>query len=292
MAEETKEKSFFSNIAEFYEKGVEEANEKGLADEYKACFEGVKAYLKEQGVTVEDEQFGDGYFIFGKGDNSVVEFKAKEFPGWSFGVWFYPDENKEGKAWGQLFWQVTDFIDKFKPSASSFCFDLSFGDGHKCIAPYELEKAIEFMKKDENYCFCIDVAYWNDQYEYHSRFDAWWTKRKIIFKEKLGKKFGEWITKKQIKLTLKKCKKLGEAFVYDSGESWTPRYEVVLLSEEAGTLRIDELKGGKSICRKVKRLERLAEKLGIYSWNNASDFVNCCNEELFYKLKALMDEED
>lgn len=292
MEEETKEKSFLSNIAEFYEEGVKEANENGLADEYKACFEGVKAYLKKHGVTVEDEEFGDGYFIFGKGDNSVVEFKAKEFPDWSFGVWFYPDEGKEGKARGQLFWQVTDFIDKFKPSASSFCFDLSFGDDHKCVAPYELEKAIEFMKKDENYCFCIDVAYWNDQYEYHSRFDAWRTKRKIIRKEKLEKKFGEWITKKQIKLTLKMCKKLGEAFIYDAGESWTPRYEVALLSEEGGTLRIDELKGGKGIRRKVKRLERLAEKLGIYPWNKASDFVNCCTDERFAKLLALMKEKE
>ena len=291
MAEETKGKSFFSNIAEFYDKGVEEANEKGLAGEYKACFDGVKAYLKEQGVTVEDERFGDGYFIFGTGDNSVVEFKAKEFPGWSFGVWFYPDEDKKGKAWGHLFWQVTDFIDKFKPSASSFCFKLSFDDGHECVAPYDLEKAIEFMKKHEDYCFCIDVAYWSDQYEYHSRFEAWRTKRKIVFKEKLEKRLSEWITKKQIKMILKKCKKLGgEAFVYDSGENWTPRYEVVLLWAEDGTLSIRDL-GMEGVYKKMRRIERLAEKLGVYPSNKASDFVNCCVEERFYKLKALMEEE-
>ena len=147
------------------------------------------------------------------------------------------------------------------------------------------------MKKHENHCFCIDVAYWSDQYEYHSRFDAWRTRKKIVFKEKLEKRLSEWITKKQIKLILKKCKKLGEAFVYDSGENWTPRYEVVLLSEEDGTLNILDL-GMEGVYKKMRRIERLVEKLGVYPSNKASDFVNCCTDERFGKLLALMSEKD
>lgn len=66
--------------------------------------------------TVGNTEFGDCYFIFYKGDNSVVHFKIKELKGWKFGLWFSKEKDNTIKC--EWFCQYELWLDKFKPSRS------------------------------------------------------------------------------------------------------------------------------------------------------------------------------
>ena len=57
-------------------------------------------------------KLGSGYFIFKIGENAVCHFGLKELPHWKFGIWL--NEDKTYTTFGQ----VTNLIDKFKPSYS------------------------------------------------------------------------------------------------------------------------------------------------------------------------------
>ena len=69
-----------------------------------------------------DIEFGNGYFIFEMGDDSVVHFHVKGCKGWKFGMWINTG-NEDNII--QYFAQYEDNIDKFKPSRSSFCENVS-----------------------------------------------------------------------------------------------------------------------------------------------------------------------
>jgi len=56
-------------------------------------------------------KLGSGYFVFKIGENAVCHFGLKELPHWKFGIWL--EENKV-----TIFGQITNLIDKFKPSRS------------------------------------------------------------------------------------------------------------------------------------------------------------------------------
>ena len=58
---------------------------------------------------VQDIKYGDGYFMFSFGANSVCHFSLEEFPDWRFGIWLNRNE---------LFGQTLSTIDKFKPCRS------------------------------------------------------------------------------------------------------------------------------------------------------------------------------
>lgn len=74
--------------------------------------------LRKEGLTPVNVQFSNGYFIFEKGEDAVVHFKIKGVNKWKFGMWI--DINNTDKA-VQVFAQHIDYIDKFKPSCSTFC---------------------------------------------------------------------------------------------------------------------------------------------------------------------------
>ena len=100
---------------------------------YKRCatglFESIEHKLKEIGCSARiiDVEFGNGYFVFYYGDNSVVHFGIDKLPGWKFGLWLF-ECDKPGEISCELFAQREEWIDKFKPSASniSYSFSLKF----------------------------------------------------------------------------------------------------------------------------------------------------------------------
>lgn len=67
---------------------------------------------------VTNVEYGNGYFIFEFGDNSVVHFRIKELPGWLFGMWFSYDKKTKGVIKCEWFCQQDLWVDKFKPSRS------------------------------------------------------------------------------------------------------------------------------------------------------------------------------
>ena len=66
--------------------------------------------------TITKKTFGDGYFIFSFGQNTVCHFTLKETPLWKYGIWL----TKKGY---QIFGEHEWLIDKFKPSATYLSFE-------------------------------------------------------------------------------------------------------------------------------------------------------------------------
>lgn len=78
--------------------------------------------LQKAELVPADISFGNCYFIFEKGEDGVVHFHIKGIKGWLFAMWI--NTSTEDKA-VQFFAQYEDFIDKFKPSASTFVVNVS-----------------------------------------------------------------------------------------------------------------------------------------------------------------------
>lgn len=72
----------------------------------------IQSVLKKvyERFTVGKVRYGNGYFIFYKGPNSVCHFSIKETPGWKYGIWL------GHKGQYEIFGEHIDLIDKFKPS--------------------------------------------------------------------------------------------------------------------------------------------------------------------------------
>lgn len=89
-------------------------------------------YIRENKFEPIDIKYGNGYFIFDMGNDSVVHFNIKGLYGWKFAMWIETDpeklERKNGENYPaiQFFCQHKLNIDKFKPSRSFFLekFDL------------------------------------------------------------------------------------------------------------------------------------------------------------------------
>jgi hypothetical protein len=97
--------------------------------------------LKLYGIEVDSNatQFGNGYFIFEMGDNSVVHFDIKGFwlKDYRFGMWIESDRLENDSTYTDhnghthirpvvhFFAQHKDYINKFKPSASDISIEIN-----------------------------------------------------------------------------------------------------------------------------------------------------------------------
>lgn len=132
----------------------------------KKWFERFLTELNEEGFETYDVNFGDGYFIFSMGDNSVMHFKIKGLKRWLFGAWItYGKECPNNAPFViQVFCQPILFLDKFKPSRGYFSVDVTpnmFIGGNIAHEPpyftlYELIDYLNFMKKHEAVFFCCE----------------------------------------------------------------------------------------------------------------------------------------
>jgi hypothetical protein len=62
--------------------------------------------------------YGDSYFIFERGENSVCCFQIRGARNWRFGIWINTDDKTVENDFADLFAQYIPDIDKFKPSRS------------------------------------------------------------------------------------------------------------------------------------------------------------------------------
>lgn len=114
----------FEKLAAFYDDQVKEQDEHGTAEKFKRAAEILLQYIETGGkydlpkLTVENVSYGDGYFIFGRGTNSVAHFYVKETPHWKYGIWLSEIDTADDVIRAQIFCQFEAEIDKFKPSAS------------------------------------------------------------------------------------------------------------------------------------------------------------------------------
>ena len=83
----------------------------------------------------------NGYYIFDFGEDSVCHFQVNGLKRWLFGIWLSKDD-KTNNTKVIIFGENTDFIDKFKPTATA-------------INGFELER--DFDKPDEDQDACWDT---------------------------------------------------------------------------------------------------------------------------------------
>lgn len=236
---EKKNKNPLTAIKEFYDKTLAEEDAKGNSELYKKCFDSFIEYLKKGFITkynqkkpttftVIDVEYLDGYFLFAYGTNSVVHFHIKELPGWKFGIWFNTDEKYKDEVYAQIFWQYEDYIDKFKPSASSYVFTINFDIKENeiiCCPEYEVEKALKFILDEPALAFCKELFYRSD-YEYHSRMSARIKKFKFTFLDKFNKKLSDHLQQYILKWSRREVEKLlgFKIYIYTRSPNVTPRY--------------------------------------------------------------------
>lgn len=237
----------FNGLVELYTESVKEADSIGLAEIYKHATDMVFNNLKNQinfDITVTDVEYLDGYFIFGKGTNSVVHFHIKETPGWKYGIWWSPVAKSEAaddeanqeyftdRLRGELFAQYEEEIDKFKPSASMVAetFTLHLSSPARSFTCGFAED-IEFIHNEPYLAFYREMHYTDFNREYISR-----AKAKAYFERHYKQKKLEEDTKaindkemlKAIYEMLKEDIDDGTCFVQDRGDCCSPRYEIII----------------------------------------------------------------
>ena len=214
----------------------------------KQAAEGVFRFIKEIGYKVYDINYGDGYFIFDMGQDSVVHFKIKGLRGWQFAMWIETDpeelkQESEVRPAVQLFCQHKDNIDKFKPSRSHFLIELSLEDTtdeEYICGEYEIEQMLGMIKRHPL------MAYVMDEYGYGKYFDCYfiptYTKAKLqTWKYKFQEWCEDWIpyvwTKAKM-LIIKRNRIIESMKLIDGdGDGWKsyPRFELQILFKENST---------------------------------------------------------
>lgn len=78
-------------------------------------------------LKIIDKVFGNGYYIFEFGEDSVCHFKIKGLKRWQFGLWIREDNDNETYVIN-LFGEHNDYIDKFKPTATRIAHEFKYVD--------------------------------------------------------------------------------------------------------------------------------------------------------------------
>lgn len=76
----------------------------------------ILSIISQNGFTLDNVYYLDGYFIFPFEKSAVCHFRLKELPNYLLAIWLNVDE--EHKI--QLFAEHYDYLDKFKPSAVNY----------------------------------------------------------------------------------------------------------------------------------------------------------------------------
>lgn len=101
-------------------------NNKGIIRHIFKIIENTYSYFN---IHITSKSYGDGYYIFDMGKDSVCHFKVSGIKKWLFAIWVQPVKDSD-KYQFDLFGQHTDYIDKFKPSCSpiSFSFECTIDE--------------------------------------------------------------------------------------------------------------------------------------------------------------------
>lgn len=230
----------FESIAEIYTEAVDKADGAGMSEVYKQATDRLFQELKNEcgGLTITDVEYLDGYFIFGRGTNSIVHFHISETPGWKYGIWWEPVEDKDtGKPYTDrvhcsIFAQYEEEIDKFKPSASMVCEELTLYFQYPSTSRlWAFADDIKFIRDEPYLAFYREMHYTDFNREYISREEARTYYELHMMERKLEAEVKE-ANDKDILSTiceiLKEDLEAGICFIQDHSESWSPRYEIIV----------------------------------------------------------------
>ena len=132
-------------------------------------------YIRKNKFKPINIKYGNGYFIFDKGEDGVVHFNIKGLHGWKFAMWINTNEeelkNENGKDYPaiQFFCQHKLNIDKFKPSRSFFLEEYTLkdinSDGDWIFM--DIRDMLQMIKRHPFIAFtmdCCEDRYYNKSY--------------------------------------------------------------------------------------------------------------------------------
>lgn len=94
----------------------------------KEVIEKIFNYIEEESnyrLKVTNKAFGNGYYLFEFGEDSVCHFTIKGLKRWAFGLWVR--ENDDNESYNiNLFGEHSDYIDKFKPTATKITYEFKY----------------------------------------------------------------------------------------------------------------------------------------------------------------------
>ena len=197
--------------------------------------------MRKLGYKPYDVNYGNGYFLFSMGEDSVVHFRLKGvWKSWKFGMWIHSDNldktdktddnDKYDNLIIELFCQNDDWIDKFKPSRSALCVELDREQWEDDCGCYYVKNMLGMIKKHPILCYCdycgghvgyADYSFLRSFIETRTR--EYWR----IAKEKVVCSF--WLTYTKLKLWLAKHDKIIESVrIYDfekENNGWETSYK-------------------------------------------------------------------
>lgn len=314
-----KEKNPFEVINDIYKEQVAREDERDLADVFKGAteqlFKHIQAEFENTTITFEDIEYGDGYYIFGMGTNSVINFHIKETPGWLYGIWWSGIEEKKSTKKNpkyrkdevsfKFFAQYESEIDKFKPSASAIMVEKE-----RYIYPDEdyvknyvgdIANQIKFIIKEPYLAFYRH--YYNA--DLNTRFVSRREAKKEFLKCQRYRKNKAIVERKCTKIMINATKKVlqtlfpeGQYFIYDMGDTWSPRYDIMLKNIEREYYDLEpgcysfyhnvdgfEYAVIKYFERQKAKCERIAKRYHVWWTNDVSRCFDVRDEKLYEELK-------
>ena len=183
-----------------------------------------------------DVKYGNGYFVFEYGEDSVVHFRLKECKGWLFGIWWRTSTDERYEVEFDFFAQYEDLIDKFKPSRSYFVAeDVKLEDRKDLkdnIYSGGVYSIAEFIKKHPSVSFHFDtIGYktevWNEG-GYPNQVKAWLDFTKFRLGAKLEKRLlPKYLAKEKHLLELVGKEVCVNPKIHNWGEYSSPRLELM-----------------------------------------------------------------
>ena len=122
-------------------------------------------YIRKNNFMPVNIQYGNYYFIFDKGKDSVIHFGIKGLRNWKFAMWVNTNLNELKYDKGeypaiQFFCQHKTNIDKFKPSRSFFLAKYTLADVERKsdLVFYEVIDILLHIKRHPFIAFCMDAC--------------------------------------------------------------------------------------------------------------------------------------
>lgn len=290
-------------LAEIYDAQVKKHDEVGYSERLKQAtdlfFKHINEmfeWFDEPSVHFTDVEYLDGYFVFGRGTNTVVHFHVDECPGWIFAIWWdIPDGGEElaDAIHGQFFTQYEETLDKFKPSRSEICCDISvqFSEVHKSCDCYKARNVIKFIQTEPALAFCRDYCGWDYNAEYHTREEAEQELNKYKVFAKNKSKYTAICNDKVLTFVREKVLPQFNDAEMCRDEGWSPEYHIVApydsnkdLLEEPGLYSFfDNDEEGKALAAEfasiMKECDDIADKYGFMWFSPISDSVLVYDED-------------
>lgn len=155
--------------------------------------------MKEYGYEPYDIEYGNGYFLFDMGGDSVVHFRCKGvWKHWKFGMWVQSglleasEEDKKKYKLISVFAQYDTCINKFKPTASEVVVEFNANEWDETrenngLWLWDLEHMLNMMRRHPFMCyagFCgEDKGYYDGSFIWSFlKYESFFLKQMIIKK--------------------------------------------------------------------------------------------------------------